>query len=1046
MKKVFYISFFVCFYLSLSAQNTLKTKFIKPTSDLKPGSYFSIFFEVRPNRTVFSDSISVDFELPKSWKLLTKKLPTSIIGQSEVRYMFTLSSQSNTKSGSYPIIAKTLNLNNNVLSVDTCKVTIQKYRKLDIIALNFPESAKEGDTLRVKYLLQNLGNNQEKVRVKVEEGTFENLKDTLSLDSKESIELNYKLIIPIKAQNYWVLNPFIKIIPVDTTVALGSIFQSLPVYSTTLKKTDLYLRLPVDVGLWYNSYTLGNRKLGGFQFDVRGKGFLDFDSKHFIDFVLHGPNNFEIPIIGSYDIYSLQYKYKKTTQITAGDYTLRFNNLMEFGRFGRGLMVEQNINKSRLTAFMSVPRFSQNEKFEAGGSFQTPLNKNLGLSFNYMFKKVMFYERNEINTNLIGVSTNYLKSNLRIDTELATGVYKSKLDIGFYNQLTYQGNRIYFNNISIYTGKDFYGFYNNSIAFINSLGFKISKALNFTINNNFNRLNPSFDLTNFNTSPLSNTYSAFLGIRLDKSNHISLGYNILEREDRFEPKTFHYKDNFGSFNYIHNSKRVRLSLISRYGSTLNRLVTKDENYKNEFIANSFDSEIKILKWLSIGALLDQQRTSKFSLNNEVRDLYYYGGRVGLNINKFLIASFSYRSGYAPDELTTVTNNLSASVELNFKNHSLGAMGGKTMFPNIPNLNLSNQNLTFFNVRYTYRLNAPIAKRKNLGNIRGQLLGFENSKKDGIIIQLGERRFMTDTSGAFYFNNLLPDTYIVSLDKTTIQKGLIPMSKLPLKIEVKPDSTKSVKISMTKTGSIEGKIDFIKGNNISNEYKEKPIVIVKLTNDKETFYTQLNKNDMFSFKEMKPQNWKLTAYFPNVEDRFTIINGEQSVLIQIDSTKFVNMQVKPVERKIYFSSNNFNLVTKKEEPKKEEKKKDEVKVEPISKLKTKSDSLNATSDIKKIKQEGNKKPDKMVQNTRKTFDKISVLTIRNKRRLVPVSALKTNIWAALSNKIAIQKSFPSISENPISIDTGQYIQPNTGEINSSDIEPNRELKNREEDKK
>jgi hypothetical protein len=378
------------------------------------------------------------------------------------------------------------------------------------------------------------------------------------------------------------------------------------------------------------------------------------------------------------------------------------------------------------------------------------------------------------------------------------------------------------------------------------------------------------------------------------------------------------------------------------------LVSKDNNQKSVFIANSFDSEVKISQWLSVGALFDQQRTSKFSSNNEVRDLYYYGGKVRLAINNFLNAFVSYRNGYAPDELTAVTNNLNASAEFNFKNHSLGISGGKTIFPKIPNLDLSNKNLTFFNIKYTYRLKAPIAKNKNLGSIKGQLSGFSNGmKKDGVIVQLGQRRTMSDTSGTFYFNNLLPDTYILSVDKTTMQKGFNPISKFPLKVEVKSDSTKLVKIALTKTGGIEGKVEFVKGSSVVDEYKEKPILIIKLTNDKETFYTQLNKSNEFSFKEMKPDNWKLIAYFPNVEERFSIVNGEQSISIKADSMRFVGITVKPVVRKIYFSSNNFNLVAKKEGQVKQEEVRKVKVIQPITKFKS-DYSISSTIKTKSLK--------------------------------------------------------------------------------------------------
>lgn len=912
--------------------------------------------------------------------------------------MYTFSSQSDTKSGVYPITAKIFDINNNLLSTDTCSVSIQKYRKLEIIALDFPENTKEGDTLKIRYLLQNLGNNQENIMLKIEEGSFDNVKDTLTLEAKASIELTYRRIIPQKPLNYWVFNSYIKVVPIDTTIAFASISQSISIYSTTLKKTDLYLRLPIDVGLLYNGFVLGNKQIGGYQFDIRGKGYIGFDNKHHLDFILHGPNNFQVPMIGSYDFYSLRYNYKKNTQINVGDYTLRFNNLMEFGRFGRGFSFEQKLNKNQLMAFVSIPRFSQNEKFEAGGSYQTHPNKNLHLSFNYMFKKLLFFGINEININLIGISTNYSKSNLHIETELSTGLSKSKLDFGFYNQLIYQGKRLNFNNISVYAGKDFHGFYTNSIAIINSLGFNINKVLNVTINNNFNRLNPSFDLINYNTSPLSNSYSVFLGFRLNQSNNISLGYNILEREDRFEPKSFNYRDDFGSFNFKHTSKRISVNLVSRYGSTLNRLVSKDNNQKSVFIANSFDSEVKIFQWLSVGALLDQQRTSKFSLNNEVRDLYYYGGKVRLNINKFLNVFVSYRNGFAPDELTTVANSINTSAEFNFENHSLGISGGKTIFPKIPNLDLSDKNLIFFNIKYTFRLNAPIAKNKNLGSIKGQLSGFSNGmKKDGIIIQLGERRTMSDTSGTFYFNNLLPDTYIVNFDKTTMKKGLNPILKFPLKVEVKSDSTKVIKIALTKTGGIEGKVEFMKGSSIADEYKEKPTLIIKLTNDKEIFYTQLNKSDAFSFKEMKPDNWKLIAYFPYAAEKFSIVNGEQSVTINADSMRFVVITVKPIIKKINFSSNNFNLVAKNEGKVKQEEVKKVTDIQPITELK--ADSISSIIKTKALEETGPIKavlspiPLKLFEGIKVSLIKISKIKVASnipKGKYLLIIFIKPNI--------------------------------------------------------
>ena len=86
----------------------------------------------------------------------------------------------------------------------------------------------------------------------------------------------------------------------------------------------------------------------------------------------------------------------------------------------------------------------------------------------------------------------------------------------------------------------------------------------------------------------------------------------------------------------------------------------------------------------------------------------------------------------------------------------------------------------------------------------------------------------------------------------------------------------------------------------------PIVLVTLYNDKESYTTQMNSRNEFSFKEMKPDSWKIKVYMPGSQPLFTIQNPEQSLEIESDKLKQVNFNIQPTERKIYFSNRNYNI--------------------------------------------------------------------------------------------------------------------------------------------
>jgi hypothetical protein len=421
-------------------------------------------------------------------------------------------------------------------------------------------------------------------------------------------------------------------------------------------------------------------------------------------------------------------------------------------------------------------------------------------------------------------------------------------------------------------------------------------------------VNPSRDLITFNASPFVKNFTGNIGYRINPYSNLDLSYTWSENEDRMEPRRFYFQQQFTRLAYNINARKLKLFYEGRLGGAKNFLVLDDPSIVKQNISNTLNSEVHVLPWAWAGIFLQHQRTSRFSSQNQLTDYFFYGGSLRLPINKKINANFNYRSNYALDELTETLSFMSASVNFNLKKHSLELLGGKIFMPSI---NTSVFDDLYFVLKYNYNLNAPISRLKNLGNIQGQIaVSSEGLKREGIVITLGDKKFTSDKDGKFYFKHLVADKYYLDIDKVSLPKGVITNLKLPFEIDLKGDSTKLINLSLTKTGTIIGKILF--GNIENDEGKGKPSVLITVSNDTEKLYTRVNKNDEFSCKQVKPGKWSVTASIigGNPED-YTITDASQSIELGVDDRMEVDFTIENYKRIIEFNPSTFNLIEKKD---------------------------------------------------------------------------------------------------------------------------------------
>lgn len=898
MKKILYI-FLLFIHIAVLAQKQPIVSMADFLPNSKPGQFTTIFVNTNFEK---SDSIEAILRLPENWRLvLSKESPNE---KGYLKYIYTYSSPKFTASGKYFIQLDFFKKGLLVVSKIT-EAEIESIKNIEFSELSHPQFVKEGDTLHVEYLIQNLGNSLEKFKLNSTRGWL-NIADTLHLQPNNQKVIKVSQYIQKTKESYWQTTSSLELEEIGGEKKyIQSV--SVPVFSSTQKKVDLYHRLPVEIGLGYFNYSLDGHSQGAMQYFTQGSGYLDVKEKHNIDFVIRGPNQQDFPQIGSYDQYSFEYEYDQNLKIKIGDYINRVSNLIEFSRFGRGLQFEKSFDRLNLKGFYQNARFFEQQKNAWGAALDYKLSENFKVGVNYTNKGL--YKNNAFfRTSILGLSSVITNKNGTVETELAVSNKMNKYDFGFYNQFLYQFLKFNFSSQLILTGKDFDGFYTNSRLIVNSLSYSFNSKISVGFNNNFTRINPALDLQLFNTSPLNKTNSLFLSMFPTKKQMIFLNYTKQEREDRQVPSNFHFKEEYANASYSFVTDWATIFLQGRYGNSVN-LLFGDNQAAAKSISDLIQPMFRIQKWLWVGGYFEHQHTSKFNQNNDLENLFYFGGNLRANHKNKFFFNIMYRNNYAPDEFFVKRTFLDASIELDLKRHNFRAVAGRTYLPGITALN---QNTMFLSLNYSLKLNIPLKKNKSISNVKGRVYGINNSQSlGGIMMQMGHYQSITDQYGNFSFENILPDRYHISFPSDERMIGWTPELRTSLEIEAKADSTHMLQIPLIKTGGVIGKVklEIDERNQVINAGKPKPQILLKIQNNEESYLTKLNEYQEFSFKEIKPGEWKITVLLTSNSEGYEVLEKEKIINIEPEIISKADFVVKQSERKIYFSSKEFKLSAK-----------------------------------------------------------------------------------------------------------------------------------------
>ncbi|SMC63664.1 hypothetical protein SAMN02746065_10667 [Desulfocicer vacuolatum DSM 3385] len=172
--------------------------------------------------------------------------------------------------------------------------------------------------------------------------------------------------------------------------------------------------------------------------------------------------------------------------------------------------------------------------------------------------------------------------------------------------------------------------------------------------------------------------------------------------------------------------------------------------------------------------------------------------------------------------------------------------------------------------------APIPWMKTKGRVKGQLFLDENGDgKRGpdesvypkTRITMNKIHVYTDDKGIFEFPVQEPDTYVLDMDISNLSSGIVPVTPLPMNIDLKKGDSVFMDIALEQVGTIQGMVfDDVDKNLTINDDEEglSPIRLILLRGDKEVQEAFTDQKGKYVLSDVKPGDYIVKidkAYLP-----------------------------------------------------------------------------------------------------------------------------------------------------------------------------------------
>lgn len=896
-------------------------------TETEPGRIVTVGFLVR-NNTEGDEEFFENLKLPEGWQtVVSQEFPFRLKAREEGVRIAVFFVPPAAPSGSYEITYTVRSQKNyDITDVENFKVVALPLVKLEVLAEEVPETIIAGDSFSVRLRLINRGNAETKIElekkgnfdwpIKVEPGEIvigagKSLTLSLSVRTDEKIEKKTKYILSVKATTEKIKNG---VSSVQKTV-------SVDIIPRITGRFDPYHRMPARLSI------IGAGGNGdedeGMQLEFSGSGSLDEEGKKRVDFLFRSPNLQEESSFGNRDEYRFSY-YDDVLDFHLGDRSYSLSPLTERYRYGRGAEINIHPGRFGIGGFLVESRWDKPKKKEIGFYLEHQMNDWLSVRGNLLKKNENFEDRlyslqAEINPGKnfdLGLEYGFSRREGDVDDT----AYRIDLSGEFRDKIWYS-----FENT--HAGPQYFGSYNDSNSTYGDITFPVYGRLRGNLSYRKYENNLNLDPT-FSTANREESYRAGLTYPLPAQTRLSLSYENTAREDALFPSDYDCEENAIKVGLDKSFKKASFYTFIERGQLKDNLLNQTNNNLERY---GFYAYLHPSQRQSY-SIYARSGHSAFTKNPERTNSA--GLSCSWRIRNNLNLNLDYQKDGFNSEKGREYDRISASLRCSLPNSQ--TISFRSSWYNYRETD--KENFSWFMV-YTIPWQIPVSKKKSIGVLKGRVYDAESPGQglSEVVLRVNGATAVTDKNGKFIFPSLPPETYFLSVDKSSIGVKCVTAEKLPLMIEVKGDQTTEIEIGVVRSAKIFGQVGIFnygnnnnnhEGNEAHNTENEKMFVVgsgkngngkgnengsfdrdnlkeveglgnilLEIKNEKEVIRQVTDANGKFSFADLKPGKWTLKIYDYNLPLNHYLEKKEFILELKSGEEKEITVKILPRLRPI-----------------------------------------------------------------------------------------------------------------------------------------------------
>ena len=873
-------------YEAFSGDGGLEIQLINSNKiSLSPGSTSNIVVMLI-NNSDSSREFHLKINTPKGWSQLMEYSSVFVEKASKKVKIFSFYIGESTKVGDYTIgiDAYEKSENRKIGTVNIPVIVEPRYEILTSI-LKAPDYVFSGDTLSIKFVIQNLSNIEVHIQAEIMNINIPETR-TFVLAPDSSI-VTRVFVTTVKEIEFYIRNSVsLTTIIRENPETKSSISYAFNVVPSGKVKFDAYNRIPVKIsGLFVTDNQLGDRKYGA-MFDIKGAGTLSEKKMRMIDFHFRGPNRQGNPLLGQTDEYYVKYS-SVHSKVILGDYSFSLTDLTEGPRHGRGAEYEHKLKKISVGAFINFPRYYPDIKrvISIFGSYFPSKRYKVNLGY---LNKTLAADSTDIAAHLITVSGEAAPFQWgSIDLEFAAGMANGETTMAYSTALRIKLSRysFFFNFTS--ADKDFPGYLSNSRYISTGINAPLGRKISLNLNYNFNSTNMALD-TMYGSASFSDNLNLSASYQINYNHGFSVGLNMRGRQDKATPKQFDFKEYTVRITARSQIKRFGINVYGAYGIMQNFLEQKEGELRNIINAN-LSLQYQINKNLDAKCFVSYQGGQQYLTENFTR--LFYGCMINANLMNKISIAFQYQNNYEVEEYYNDRSilSLNANYILN-KNHEIGVGVNYSLKKNYLDKTQLGANL-----HYTYTINVPVSRRKDIGSLQGKVINNGVDRVEGILFTLAGNIAISNENGEFKFPLVKTGSYFLFMDNSKLGINTIAETPGPYKIEILPGQMYNFEVSLTKSGKITGKIIIVEDENKDKKgfiqiKEELKTMIIEASNGNEVYRVFTNQDGTFNFNDLRPGQWKVKVYDRGIPKGYKIETDEFIVNLISEQVATINVKV------------------------------------------------------------------------------------------------------------------------------------------------------------